>query len=221
MNAVPFLCPMALNLHQKRPSSVTFGRLFHRAIRREIAAPSSVLMGDGAAKLPPPSAIPPRNTTRKRKTIIRFDGDGAAKLPPSSVIPPRHATRNRSTIVRFDGDGAAKLPPSSVIPPHNTTRNCGAIIRFDDRWCCKVTPIIRHSATQYDAKSQHHHSFCWTMVQGNYPLGGYTFFNSPHPFPAFGNSVARRGSRLRVAFACIVGENSVKEKWTIDDFRHP
>ena len=59
------------------------------------------------------------------------------------------------------------------------------------------------------------------MVQGNYPLGGYTFFNSPHPFPAFGNSVARRGSRLRVAFACIVGENSVKEKWTIDDFRHP
>ena len=104
MNAVPFLCPMALNLHQKRPSSVTFGRLFHRTIGREIAAPSFVLMA---------------------------------------------------------------------------------------------------------------------MVQGNYPLGGYTFFNSPHPFPAFGNSVARRGSRLRVAFACIVGENSVKEKWTIDDFRHP
>ena len=43
----------------------------------------------------------------------------------------------------------------------------------------------------------------------------------PHPFPAFGDSVARHGSRLRVAFACIVGENSVKEKWTIDDFRHP
>ena len=36
-----------------------------------------------------------------------------------------------------------------------------------------------------------------------------------------GDSVARRGSRLRVAFACIVGENPVKEKWTIDDFRHP
>ena len=130
MNVVPFLCPMALNLHQKRPSPVTSGRLFHRAIRREIVAPSSVLVGDGAAKLPPSSAIPPRNTTRNRSTIIRFDGDGAAKLPPPSTIPPRHATRNR-----------------------------GAIIRFDDRWCCKVTPIIRHSATQYDAKSQHHHSF--------------------------------------------------------------
>ena len=53
MNVVPFLCPMALNLHQKRPSSVTFGRLFHRTIRREIVAPSFVLMGDGARKLPP------------------------------------------------------------------------------------------------------------------------------------------------------------------------
>ena len=133
MNAVPFLFCMVLNLHQKRPSSVTSGWLFHRTIRREIAAPSFVLMGDGAAK-----------------------------LPPSSALPPHHATRNSSAIIRFDGDGARKLP-----------------------------------------------------------LGGYTFFNSPHPFPVFGNSVARRGSRLRVAFACIVGENSVKEKWTIDDFRHP
>ena len=44
MNVVPFLCPMALNLHQKRPSPVTSGRLFHRAIRREIVAPSFVLM---------------------------------------------------------------------------------------------------------------------------------------------------------------------------------
>ena len=140
MNVVPFLCPMALNLHQKRPSPVTSGRLFHRAIRREsvrpsfvlmamvqgnyprhppfhrtirreIAAPSSVLMGDGAAKLPPPSVIPPHNTTRNRSTIIRFDGDGAAKLPPSSAIPPHNTTRKRSTIIRFDGDGARKLPP--------------------------------------------------------------------------------------------------------------
>gem|GEM_PF-3709428 len=82
MNAVPFLCPMALNLHQKRPSPVTFSRLFHRAIQREIAAPSSVLMVDGAAKLPPPSVIPPHNTTRNCGAIIRFDGDGARKLPP-------------------------------------------------------------------------------------------------------------------------------------------
>ena len=130
MNVVPFLCPMALNLHQKRPSPVTSGRLFHRAIRREIVAPSSVLVGDGAAKLPPPSAIPPRNTTR-----------------------------NRSTIIRFDGDGAAKLPPSSVIPSHNTTRNCRAIIRFGGRWCSKVTPVIRHSTAQYNAKLPCHHSF--------------------------------------------------------------
>ena len=162
MNVVPFLCPMALNLHQKRPSPVTFGWLFHRAIRHEIAAPSFVLMRAGAAKLPPSSVIPPRHTTRKRSAIIRFDGDGAAKLPRH---PPFHRTIRRETVA-----------PSFVL---------------------------------------------MAMVQGNYPLGGYTFFNSPHPFPAFGNSVARRGSRLRVAFACIVGENSVKEKWTIDDFRHP
>ena len=86
VNAVPFLCPMALNLHQKRPSPVTSGWLFHRAIRRETAALSSVLMGDGAAKLPPLSVIPPCNTTRNRSTIIRFDGDGARKLPPLGVI---------------------------------------------------------------------------------------------------------------------------------------
>ena len=53
------------------------------------------------------------------------------------------------------------------------------------------------------------------------PPWGLYFFNFPHPFPAFGDSVARRGSQLRVAFVCIVGENPVKEKWTIDDFRHP
>ena len=133
MNVVPFLCRMALNLHQKRPSSVTFGRLFHRAIRREIVAPSFVLM--------------------------------AMVQQSSPHHPPFHRTIRRESAA-----------PSFVL---------------------------------------------MAMVQGNYPLGGYTFFNSPHPFPAFGNSVARRGSRLRVAFACIVGENSVKEKWTIDDFRHP
>ena len=133
VNVVPFLCPMALNLHQKRPSSVTFGRLFHRAIRREIAAPSFVLMAMVQQSYP--------------------------------HHPPFHRTIRRESAA-----------PSFVL---------------------------------------------MAMVQGNYPLGGYTFFNSPHPFPAFGNSVARRGSRLRGAFACIVGENSVKEKWTIDDFRHP
>ena len=159
MNVVPFLCRMALNLHQKRPSSVTSGWLFHRTIQREIVTPSFVLMGDGAAKLPPSSAIPPRNTTRNRGTIIRFDGDGAAKLPLSSAIPPRNTIQNCGTIIRFDGDGARKLPLSSAIPPHNTTRNRSTIIRFDGRWCSKVTPVIRHSTVQYDTKSQHHHSF--------------------------------------------------------------
>ena len=151
MNVVPFLCPMALNLHQKRPSSVTFGRLFHRAIRREIAAPSSVLMGDGAAKLPPSSAIPPHNTTRNRSTIIRFDGRWRSKVTPAihhstaqydaklpchhpfwwamvqqsyTRHPPFHRTIQREIAVPsfvLMGDGAAKLPPSSAIPLHSTT----------------------------------------------------------------------------------------------------
>ena len=146
--------------------------------------------------------------------------------------------------------GVGEVAPPSVIPPRHAPRNGCTIIRFDGRWYKRITPVIRHSTAQYDAKSQHHHSFWWAMMQGGYPegvilsigqgwwaqqklpcldethtkpypLGGCTLFNFPRPFPAFGNSVARRGSRLRVAFACIVGENSVKEKWTIDDFRHP
>ena len=133
VNAVPFLCPMALNLHQKRPSSVTFGRLFHRAIRRETAAPCFVLMAMVQQSYP---HHPSFHRAIRRETAA-----------PSSVLM---------------SDGARKLP-----------------------------------------------------------LGGCTFFHSSRLFPVFGNSVVRRGSRLRVAFACIVGENSVKEKWTIDDFRHP
>ena len=191
MNAVPVWCPRALNLHQKRPSSVTSGCLLHRAIRREIAAPSSVLMGDGAAKLPRHPSFHRAMQHETAAPSFVLMGDGAAKLPPSSAIPPRHATRNCSTIIRFDGDGAAKLPPSSAIPPRHTTRNRNTIIRFDGDGARKL------------------------------PLGGCTFFHSSRLFPVFGNSVVRRGSRLRVAFACIVGENSVKEKWTIDDFRHP
>ena len=112
MNVVPFLCPMALNLHQKRPSSVTSGWLFHRAIQREIAAPSFVLMGDGAAKLP---RHPPFHRAIQREIAV-----------PSFVLM---------------GDGAAKLSPSSAIPPCNTTRNCSTIIRFDGRWCKEITPL--------------------------------------------------------------------------------
>ena len=170
MNVVPFLCRMALNLHQKRPSSVTSGWLFHSTIRRGIAVPSFVLMRDGAAKLPPSSVIPPRNTTRNCRAIIRFDGRWCSKATP--VIrhstaqydaksqhhhpfcwvmvqqsyprhPPFHRTIRREIAVPsfvLMGDGAAKLSPSSVIPPHNTTRNCGAIIRFDGDGAAKLSP---------------------------------------------------------------------------------
>ena len=59
---------------------------FHRAIRRETAAPSFVLMGDDAAKLSPSSAIPPCNTTRNRSTIIRFNGRWCKEITPLGVI---------------------------------------------------------------------------------------------------------------------------------------
>ena len=124
MNVVPFLCRMALNLHQKRPSSVTSGWLFHRAIRREIVAPSSVLMAMVQGNYP---CHPSFHRTIRHKIAV-----------PSSVLM---------------GDGAAKLPPSSAIPPRNTTRNCGAIIRFDGRWCSKVTPVIRYS-TVYTTRNR-------------------------------------------------------------------
>ena len=130
MNAVPFLCPMALNLHQKRPSPVTFSRLFHRAIRREIAAPSFVLMAMVQQSYP---RHPPFHRAIRREIAV-----------PSFVLM---------------GDGAAKLPPSPAIPPCNTTQNRSTIIRFDGRWCSKVTPVTRHSTVQYDTKSQHHHPF--------------------------------------------------------------
>ena len=170
MNAVPFLCPMALNLHQKWPSSVTSGWLFHRTIQRGTAAPSFVLMGDGAAKLPPSSVIPSHNTTRNRSTIIRFDGRWCSKVTPiirhstaqyNAKLPyhhsfwwamvqqsyPRHplfhhAIRREIAAPSFllMTDGAAKLPLLSVIPPHNTTQNCSTIIRFDGDGARKLPP---------------------------------------------------------------------------------
>ena len=159
MNVVPFLCPMALNLHQKRPSPVTSGRLFHRAIQRETAAPSSVLMAMVQQSY---LRHPPFHHTIRRETAA-----------PSSVLMvmvqqsyPRHQPFHRAIRREIAApssvlmtDGAAKLPPSSAIPPCNTTRNRNTIIRFDARWCSKVTPVIHHSTAQYDAKSQHHHSF--------------------------------------------------------------
>ena len=159
MNVVPFLCRMVLNLHQKRPSSVTSGCLFHRAIRREIAAPSFVLMAMVQQSYPRhPSFHHPIQREIVAPSFVLVS-DGAAKLSSSSVIPPPNTTRNRSTIIRFGGDGAAKLSPSSVIPPHNTTRNRSTVIRFDGRWCSKVILVIRHSTAQYDAKLRCHHSF--------------------------------------------------------------
>ena len=130
MNAVPFLCRMALNLHQKRPSSVTSGWLFHRTIQRGTAAPSSVLMAMVQQSYP---RHPFFHRAIRREIAA-----------PSFVLM---------------GDGAAKLSPSSAIPPRNTTRNRSAIIRFVGRRCSKVIPVIRHSTAQYDTKLQHHHPF--------------------------------------------------------------
>ena len=85
---------------------------FRHTIQREIAALSFVLMGDGAVKLSPSSAIPPHNTMRNRSTIIRFDGRWCSKVIP--VI--RHSTTQYNAKLRCHhlfwwGDGARKLPP--------------------------------------------------------------------------------------------------------------
>ena len=159
MNVVPFLCPMALNLHQKRPSPVTSGRLFHRAIQREIAAPSFVLMAMVQQSYP-------RHPSFHRAIRREIAAPSSVLMAMVQQSCPRHlsfrrAIRREIAVPSFVlmRDGAAKLPPSSAIPPHNTTRNCSTIIRFDGRWCSKVTPVIRHSTAQYDAKLQHHHPF--------------------------------------------------------------
>ena len=153
MNVVPFLCPMALNLHQKRLSPVTFGRLFHRAIRREIAAPSFVLMAMVQQSYP-------RHPSFHRAIRREIAAPSSVLLVMVQQSYPRHPPFHR--VIQREiaapsfvlmGDGAAKLPPSSAIPPRNTTRNRSTIIRFNGRWCSKVTPIIRHSTAQYDAKA--------------------------------------------------------------------
>ena len=159
MNVVPFLCRMALNLHQKRPSSVTSGCLFHRAIQHKIAVPSSVLIAMVQQSYPRHPSF--RHTIRREiaaPSFVLMD-DGARKLPPSSVIPLciRRETAAPSFVLM--DDGARKLPPSPAIPPCNTTQNRSTIIRFDGRWCSKVIPVIRHSTAQYDAKLPYHHSF--------------------------------------------------------------
>ena len=159
MNVVPFLCRMVLNLHQKQPSSVTSGCLFHRTIQHKIAVPSSVLIAMVQGNYP---CHPSFRHTIRRKTAA-----------PSFVLmamvqgnyprhPPFHRTIRREIAAPSSvlmGDGARKLPPSSVILPHNTTRNRNTITHFDGRWCSKVTPAIRHSTAQYDTKSQRHHPF--------------------------------------------------------------
>ena len=77
---------LALNLHQRHPPSVTSGSLFHCAIRYEITAPSSVLMGDGTRELLPSSVIPPRHAPRNGCTIFRFDGRWCSKDPSGSLF---------------------------------------------------------------------------------------------------------------------------------------
>ena len=141
MNAVPFLCPMALNLHQKRPSSVTSGRLFHRTIRREIAAPSFVLMVMVQQSYP---RHPPFHRTIRREIAVPSFVLMAMVQQSYPRHPPFHRTIQREIAAPSSvlmGDGAAKLPPPSAIPLRNTTRNRSAIIRFDGRWCKEITPL--------------------------------------------------------------------------------
>ena len=184
MNVVPFLCRMVLNLHQKRSSSVTSGWLFHRAIRREIVAPSFVLMAMVQQSYPRhPSfhrairreiAVPsfvlmamvqqsyPRHPPFHRTIQREIAAPSFVLMAMVQQSYPRHqpfhrAIRRETVRPSFVlmGDGAAKLPPSSAIPP----RNRSTIICFDGRWCKEITPAIRHSVTQYDVKSPCHHSF--------------------------------------------------------------
>ena len=159
MNVVPFLCRMVLNLHQKRPSSVTSGCLFHRTIQHKIAVPSSVLIAMVQQSYPRHPSF--RHTIRREIAAPSF-----VLMVMVQQSYPRHplfhrAIRREIAAPSFVlmGDGAAKLPPSSAILPHNTTRNRGTIIRFGGRWCSKVTPVIRHSTAQYDAKLPCYHSF--------------------------------------------------------------
>ena len=135
---------------------------FHHTIRREIVAPSSVLMAMVQQRSP---RHPPFRHTIRRETVTPSFVLLAMVQQSYPRHPPFHHTIQRETAA-----------PSSVLMSDGARK---------------------------------------------LPLGGCTFFHSSRLFPVFGNSVVRRGSRLRVAFACIVGENSVKEKWTIDDFRHP
>ena len=145
---------LALNLHLRRPPSVTSGWLFHRAIRREIAVPSFVLMAMVQQSYP---RHPPFHRAIRREIAA-----------PSSVLM---------------GDGTRELPPSSVIPPRKTMRNGCTIIRFDGRWCKEVTPTgLYFRQGRVDERSEIY-PVSMTSTTEAYPLGGCTFFNSPCHFP--------------------------------------
>ena len=141
MNVVPFLCPMALNLHQKRPSPVTSGWIFHRPIQRETAAPHS-FWSRWCGKVTPVI----RHSATQYDTKLRHHHSFWWAMVQGNYPrhPPfRHTIRREIAAPSFVlmTDGAAKLPPSSAIPPHNTTRNRSTIIRFAGRWCKEITPL--------------------------------------------------------------------------------
>ena len=141
MNVVPFLFCMVLNLHQKRPSSVTSGWLFHRAIQREIAAPSFVLMAMAQQSYP---RHPPFHRAIRREIAAPSFVLMAMVQQSYPRHPPFHRAIRRETAAPSSvlmTDGAAKLPLSSAIPPRNTTQNRSTIIRFDGRWCKEITPL--------------------------------------------------------------------------------
>ena len=85
---------------------------FRHTIRHKIAAPSSVLMGDGAAKLPPSPAIPPCNTTQNRSTIIRFDGRWCKEFTPLGGY-----TFDRAGLMSAAKSTLSGRNPHEILPP--------------------------------------------------------------------------------------------------------
>ena len=111
MNAVPFLCPMALNLHQKRPSPVTSGWLFRRAIRREIAVPSFVLMAMVQQSYPHHPSF--RHTIRREIAAPSFVlmGDDARELPRRGYTFDRAGLMSAAKSTLSDDVRHSILPP--------------------------------------------------------------------------------------------------------------
>ena len=111
MNVVPFLCRMVLNLHQKRSSSVTSGWLFHRAIRREIVAPSFVLMAMVQQSYPRHPSF--RHTIRREIAAPSFVLMAMVQQSYPRHPPFHHTIQREIAAPSFVlvGDSARELPP--------------------------------------------------------------------------------------------------------------